>query len=285
VIFSAIDDQLIDELEAVLFTSDIGARTADRLLEDLKMRRKTEGLKTPQEVIESLRNQISKILDLPSSGLFEGLQPGKTKVVMVVGVNGVGKTTSIGKLAHGARQRGHSVLLGAGDTFRAAAVEQLEVWAERSECEFVHGADGVDPSSVLFDAVKKGVEQNMELVICDTAGRLHTRAELMDELKKMYRVIGKAAEGAPHEVILVLDATIGQNAIAQARTFVDAVPVTGIILTKLDGTARGGVIAGICDELKIPVRYIGVGEGLDDLRGFVAADFVDALFDSVLETA
>ena len=188
-------------------------------------------------------------------------------------------------MAHAARQRGHSVLLGAGDTFRAAAVEQLEVWAQRSDCELVRGADGVDPSSVLFDAVKQGVEKNVELVICDTAGRLHTRAELMDELKKMYRVMGKAAEGAPHEVILVLDATIGQNAIAQARTFVDAVPVDGIILTKLDGTARGGVIAGICDELKIPVRYIGVGEGLDDLRAFVAADFVDALFDSVLETA
>lgn len=282
---SAIDDQLMDELEAVLFTSDIGTRTADRLLEELKIRRKSERLKTPQEVVESLREQISKVIDLPNHSLFEGLEPGKTKVVMVVGVNGVGKTTSIGKLAHAARQRGHSVLLGAGDTFRAAAVEQLEVWAQRSDCELVRGADGVDPSSVLFDAVKQGVEKNVELVICDTAGRLHTRAELMDELKKMYRVMGKAAEGAPHEVILVLDATIGQNAIAQARTFVDAVPVDGIILTKLDGTARGGVIAGICDELKIPVRYIGVGEGLDDLRAFVAADFVDALFDSVLETA
>ncbi len=282
---SAVDEALLDELEAILFTSDIGARTADRLLEELKTRRQNDRLKTADEVVAVLRESLRQIVDLPAATILDGVVDGHTKVVMVVGVNGVGKTTSMGKLAHLAQEAGNSVLLGAGDTFRAAAVDQLEVWAERTGSQIVRGADGADPSSVLFDAVKTGVEAGVDLVICDTAGRLHTRAELMDELKKMHRVMGKAAEGAPHEVILVLDATIGQNAIAQARTFVEAVPVDGIILTKLDGTARGGVIAGICDELKIPVRYVGVGEGLTDLRQFIADDFVETLFESLLETA
>ena len=282
---TVIDEAVMDDLEAILFTSDIGARTADRLLEDLKQRRGSNRLKTAEEVFAALRNELSDIVRLPQPTLFDDLGPEQTKVVMLVGVNGVGKTTSMGKLAHWAKNHGHSVLLGAGDTFRAAAVDQLQVWADRTESPLVRGADQADPSSVLFEAVERGVSDGFDLVLCDTAGRLHTRAELMDELKKMHRVIGKAHEGAPHEVILVLDATIGQNAIAQARTFVEAIPVDGIILTKLDGTARGGVIAGICDELRIPVYYIGVGEGVDDLRPFIPEEFVEALFDSFGESA
>ena len=277
---AAIDDAVMDDLEAILFTSDIGARTADRLLEDLKQRRGSGRLKNADAVFAALREELASIVNLPAPSLFDDLKAGETKVVMLVGVNGVGKTTSMGKLAHRAKQGGHSVLLGAGDTFRAAAVDQLQVWAERTDSPLVRGADQADPSSVLFETVSRGVSDGFDLVLCDTAGRLHTRAELMDELKKMHRVMGKAHEGAPHQVILVLDATIGQNAIAQARTFVDAIPLDGIILTKLDGTARGGVIAGICDELKLPVYYIGVGEAVEDLRAFDPDEFVAALVES-----
>jgi fused signal recognition particle receptor len=197
---------------------------------------------------------------------------------MVVGVNGSGKTTTIGKLAAKLRAGGHSVLLGAGDTFRAAAGEQLEVWAERVGVPVVRGKEGADPASVCFEAVQRGAAEGAEVVVCDTAGRLHTKAPLMEELKKVKRVVGKAAEGAPHEVLLVLDATNGQNAIAQARQFHEALGVTGIVLTKLDGTAKGGVVIGICDELRIPVRYVGVGETVADLRPFAPREFVEALF-------
>jgi fused signal recognition particle receptor len=197
---------------------------------------------------------------------------------MVVGVNGSGKTTTVGKLASKVKQAGHSVLLGAGDTFRAAAGEQLEVWAERVGAPVVRGKEGSDPASVCFEAVKKGVEDRVDVVLCDTAGRLHTKAPLMEELKKVKRVMAKACEGAPHEVLLVLDATNGQNAIAQARQFHEALGVTGIVLAKLDGTAKGGVIIGICDELKLPVRYVGVGEKVADLRPFAPREFVEALF-------
>jgi fused signal recognition particle receptor len=197
---------------------------------------------------------------------------------MVVGVNGAGKTTTIGKLAAKAKQSGRKVLLGAGDTFRAAATEQLDVWAERAGVEILKGTEGADPASVLFEAVKKGREGGFDLVICDTAG-LHTKANLMEELKKVRRVIDKALPGAPHEVLLVLDATNGQNAILQARQFHDAVGITGIALTKLDGTAKGGVIIGICDELKVPVLWAGVGEKVEDLRPFEPKEFVAALFD------
>ncbi|HBU46848.1 MAG TPA: signal recognition particle-docking protein FtsY [Myxococcales bacterium] len=266
------------ELEAVLFTSDIGVRTADRLLTKLREDHAAKSMKNQGELLAGLRREIEAILDLEQTPLFSGGEPGSPKVIMVVGVNGVGKTTTIGKLAHKAIAEGHKVLVGAGDTFRAAAVEQLEVWGERSGATVVRGKAQADPSSVLFSAVQKGCEQGASVIICDTAGRLHTRAELMEELKKMHRVMGKALPGAPHEVLLVLDATVGQNAIAQARSFKEAVEVTGIALTKLDGTARGGVIAGICDEMGVAVRFIGVGEAMEDLRVFDAGDFVDALF-------
>jgi fused signal recognition particle receptor len=197
---------------------------------------------------------------------------------MVVGVNGSGKTTTVGKLASKLRGAGHSVLLGAGDTFRAAAGEQLEIWAERVGAPIVRGKEGADPAAVCFEAVQRGRETGAEVVLCDTAGRLHTKTPLMEELKKVKRVIGKAAEGAPHEVLLVLDATNGQNAIAQARQFHEALGVTGIALTKLDGTAKGGVVIGICDELKLPVRWVGVGETVADLKPFAPPEFVEALF-------
>jgi fused signal recognition particle receptor len=195
-----------------------------------------------------------------------------------VGVNGVGKTTTIGKLAQKYADDGLSVLLAAGDTFRAAAVEQLEVWATRVDAPIVKGNEGQDPSSVIFDAIRQAIEEKIDVVICDTAGRLHTKTDLMQELEKIHRVSGKALEGAPHEILLVLDATTGQNAIQQANLFKDAVAVTGIALTKLDGTAKGGIILGICNEMKIPVRFIGIGEGVEDLRQFNAEEFVEALF-------
>jgi fused signal recognition particle receptor len=198
---------------------------------------------------------------------------------MVVGVNGSGKTTTVGKLAAKLQGGGHKVLLGAGDTFRAAAGEQLEVWAERVSAPIVRGKEGADPAAVCFEAVQRGAQEGVDVVLCDTAGRLHTKTPLMEELKKVQRVIGKAAPGAPHEVLLVLDATNGQNAIAQARQFHEALGVTGIALTKLDGTAKGGVVIGICDELRIPVRYVGVGERVADLKPFAPREFVEALFE------
>jgi fused signal recognition particle receptor len=197
---------------------------------------------------------------------------------MVVGVNGTGKTTTIGKLAARLRQAGKSVILGAGDTFRAAAGEQLDAWADRAHVPIVRGKDGSDPGAVLFDAVSRAKTEGAHIVLCDTAGRLHTKANLMDELKRLRRTLEKAQPGAPHEVLLVVDATTGQNAIAQARQFHEALGVSGFVLTKLDGTAKGGVIIGICDELKIPVRYVGVGEKLADLKPFDAHEFVEALF-------
>jgi fused signal recognition particle receptor len=200
------------------------------------------------------------------------------RVVVIVGVNGSGKTTTIGKLAHAISAEGKTVLLGAGDTFRAAAADQLTVWGQRAGVAVVEGKDGADPASVLFDAVERAERDGIDVVLCDTAGRLHTKVNLMEELKKVQRVLAKAQSGAPHEVLLVLDATVGQNAIAQAKEFGAAVPLTGIVLTKLDGTAKGGVVLGICDELKVPIRYIGLGERAEDLREFVPGDFVEALF-------
>jgi fused signal recognition particle receptor len=198
---------------------------------------------------------------------------------MVVGVNGVGKTTSIGKIAARLSSQGNKVLVGAADTFRAAAVEQLELWAERTDAQVVKGQPNQDPSAVVFDAVQAGVARKMDIVLADTAGRLHTKQNLMEELKKIKRVMGRAHSTAPHEILLVLDATTGQNAVNQARQFNEALGVTGIVLTKLDGTSKGGVIVAICEELKVPIRYIGVGEHIDELKTFSASEFVEALFD------
>ena len=271
-----VDESVLAELEEVLFSADIGVKTASRLVEHARDQAKSKSLGS-SELKSVIRAEVERIVTLPANHALGG--GGPPHVIMVVGVNGAGKTTTIGKLAFKATAAGKKVLLGAGDTFRAAATEQLDVWAERAGAELVKGKDEADPGSVLFDAVKRGVEQKVDLVIADTAGRLHTKANLMEELKKVKRVIEKALPGAPHEVLLVLDATNGQNAIMQARQFHDAVGITAIALTKLDGTARGGVIIGICDEMKLPVSWVGVGEKVADLRPFDPKEFVDALFD------
>jgi fused signal recognition particle receptor len=265
----------------VLFTADIGVKTATALLEAVREKVRRKELTDPARLRAALRAEIERIVTVPSGAGPDGLAIGSARpwVVMVAGVNGSGKTTTIGKLAARVQAGGRSVLLGAGDTFRAAAGEQLEIWAERVGAPCVRGKDGADPASVCFEAVKEGVARGVEVVLCDTAGRLHTKAPLMDELRKVKRVMAKAAEGAPHEVLLVLDATNGQNAIAQARQFHEALGVTGLVLTKLDGTAKGGVIIGICDELKLPVRFAGVGEKVADLRPFDPHEFVAALFE------
>jgi len=273
----AIDESIVDELESILFTSDIGVRTSERLLERVKSRLKARELESAERVTSTLRDEIVTIFGNADKGPL-ALTGDAPRVVMIVGVNGAGKTTTIGKLAHHLKGTGRSVLLGAGDTFRAAAVEQLSVWGERNSVPVVKGREGADPASVLFDAVERAKKENVDVVLCDTAGRLHTKVPLMEELKKVERVLQKATPGAPHEVLLVLDATVGQNAIQQAKQFGEAVKITGIVLTKLDGTAKGGVVIGIADELGVPVRFIGVGEKLEDLRPFVASDFVDALF-------
>ena len=273
-----IDQELLDELEEILITADLGIATAMDLLDAAKDSVKRQELNDPQALKGVLRDKILSFLQesdqaaelvLPESGPF---------VIMVVGVNGVGKTTSIGKIAAKFSNAGQSVLLIAGDTFRAAAIDQLKIWGERINVEVVAGPPKSDPSSVVFDGVAKGVAKDYDVVIIDTAGRLHTSVNLMEELKKIKRVIGKNLSTAPHEVMLVVDATTGQNAISQARLFNDAVGITGVTLTKLDGTAKGGIVANICHELKIPVRFIGIGEQVDDLRDFNPEEFVDALF-------
>jgi fused signal recognition particle receptor len=272
----AVDESVLAELEEVLFTADIGVKTASRLVEHARDQAKSKTLGSA-DLKAVIRAEVQQIVTLKANHALSG--GGPPHVIMVVGVNGAGKTTTIGKLAAKATASGKKVLLAAGDTFRAAAAEQLDVWSERAGAELVKGKDEADPASVIFDAVKLGIEKKVDVVIADTAGRLHTKANLMEELKKVKRVIEKALPGAPHEVLLVLDSTNGQNAIIQARQFHDAVGITSIALTKLDGTAKGGVIIGICDEMKVPVSWVGVGEKVADLRPFDPKEFVEALFD------
>ncbi|MCA1827225.1 MAG: signal recognition particle-docking protein FtsY [Myxococcales bacterium] len=271
-----LDDAALGELEEILFSADVGVHTATALLASVRERLKRNELSNLSKVKSALREEIERILSVSAHG---GLPDAPAPfVVMVVGVNGTGKTTTVGKLAAKLKAAGKSVILGAGDTFRAAAGEQLDVWADRARVPIVRGKDQSDPGAVLFDAVTRARNEKIDVVLCDTAGRLHTKANLMDELKGLKRTLGKAHAGAPQEVLLVVDATTGQNAIQQARQFHDALGVSGFVLTKLDGTAKGGVIIGICDELKIPVRYVGVGEKVADLKEFDAHEFVAALF-------
>jgi len=273
-----IDDDLLSELEEALFTADIGPLTANKLFEAVRTRLSRKQLSDSEEVWKALREISLEILEVPSQKMdFSRARP---FVILVAGVNGVGKTTTIGKLASQYKSQGKRVLLAAADTFRAAAIDQLAVWAERAGCEIVRGPEGSDPSSVVFDAVKKAKEENYDIVIADTAGRLHTQVGLMEELGKIRRTANKASEGAPHESFLVLDATTGQNALAQADMFMKTLDFTGIVITKLDGTAKGGIILGVCDRMQVPVRYIGIGEKINDLRQFSAEGFVDALFSS-----
>jgi fused signal recognition particle receptor len=277
-----IDPELLSSLEEVLLTSDVGVKTSGAILERLKERLNRNELKDDHAVWGALKDEARRILSLKGGGLRLRQSP---TVVLMVGVNGVGKTTSIGKLATHFHGDGKKVMLGAGDTFRAAAVAQLEVWGKRVGVEVVRGKEGADPGAVAFDAVTRAKEQGVDLLLIDTAGRLHTKAPLMDEIKKVRKSIAKALDGAPHETLLVVDATTGQNALSQAAMFKEAVDLSGIILTKLDGTAKGGIVLGVCDELAIPIRYIGVGERADDLREFHAEEFVEALFGDVTETA
>ena len=276
-----IDGEVLDELEQVLFTADIGPKTAARIFSVIKSELSRDQLTDADAIWSRIRTESATILDVDAAPL--DYSRAKPFVLLTIGVNGVGKTTTIGKVAAKLAGEGKKVLLAAGDTFRAAAVEQLEVWGQRAGVPVVKGKSEGDPSSVIFDAIKKAVNEDYDVVIADTAGRLHTKTDLMDELKKIRRVCDKASPGAPHETWLVLDATTGQNAIQQALLFKEAMDITGIVLTKLDGTAKGGVILGICDEMKVPVRYIGIGEKVEDLREFAPEAFAAALYEEAAD--
>ena len=271
----ALDPALLDELEEILMTADLGVATAQALLE--RVRREGQG-GSGADVRALLKRVIAEKLESVERAGDPLALASKPHVILVLGVNGVGKTTTIGKLAAKHRTHGHSVLLGAGDTFRAAATPQLQVWGQRVGCDVIAGEAGGDPASVAFDTVKAAVGRGVDVAIIDTAGRLQTKKPLMEELGKIVRVIGRDVPGAPHEILLVLDANTGQNAISQARLFTEVAKVTGLVLTKLDGTAKGGVIVGLADQFGIPVKFIGVGESVDDLREFEAREFADALF-------
>jgi fused signal recognition particle receptor len=273
-----LDDNVVTRLEEALITADIGVQTAYKLLDSVTERVKRREIDDPKAVLVHIKEMITLMLLEVEAPLRVGYGTDPF-VVMVVGVNGSGKTTSIAKIAARHRSAGRKVMMVAGDTFRAAAEEQLSIWAERTGCVLVRGKAKADPSSVVFEAMEKASKEDIELVLIDTAGRLHTRVPLMEELKKVHRTIGKKLSGAPHETLLVIDSSNGQNAIIQAKMFNEAIPVTGICLTKLDGTAKGGVIVGISNELKIPIRFIGIGEKMDDLRDFDARSFAEALFD------
>lgn len=277
---SEIDPQMLEHIEEILFTADIGVQTSQELIEHLRKKLSDKDLQDREAVWSHLQKQATEMLTRTPAEPLEIDDKHRPFVIMMVGVNGTGKTTTIGKLAANLVQDGYRVLLAAGDTFRAAAVEQLCVWGERAGCPVVRGKEGADPTSVLIDALKKAQEDKMDIVIADTAGRLHTKVDLMEEIKKSHRSMSKHVAGAPHETLLVLDSTTGQNAISQAKLFKEALSVTGIVLTKLDGTAKGGVVLGICNELKLPIRYIGIGEKMDDLREFNAEAFAQALFDN-----
>ena len=273
--FTKIDEEFFEELEENLIMADVGAVTSARICDNLRKKVKEQGLSDAAEVKAAMKDIISEML----SGDEELNLSTKPTVILVIGVNGVGKTTTIGKLANNLKNEGKKVLLAAADTFRAAAIDQLQIWADRAGVDLVKHDEGSDPAAVVFDAVNAGKARGCDVVICDTAGRLHNKKNLMDELAKISRVVDREAPGSAKEVLLVLDATTGQNALNQAKLFQEAAGLTGIILTKLDGTARGGVVIGIKEDLNIPIKYIGVGEQIDDLRPFNSKDFVNALFE------
>ena len=272
--FTKVDENLLDELEEKLVIADVGMETTEKIINNLRTRIKKENLKEADEVKNALREEIEEIfkdnkpeLDLSS----------KPAVILMVGVNGAGKTTSIGKIANNLKKEGKKVIIASGDTFRAAATEQLEVWTNRAGCELVKGNEGSDPASVIFDSIKVAKEKNADVLICDTAGRLQNKKYLMDELEKIKRVIDRELPNSSKEILLVLDASTGQNAISQVKAFKETTGVTGLVLTKLDGTAKGGVVIGIVDENKIPIKYIGVGEQIDDMEIFNSKDFINAI--------
>jgi fused signal recognition particle receptor len=271
-----IDAGFLDEMEEILIQSDVGVGTTLKIIKKLEERVEKEKQLDPEDVKRVLKEEMAAILNVDES-IGTGAKP-DLLVIMVVGVNGVGKTTTIGKLAKRLVDDGQKVLLAAGDTFRAAATDQLEIWAKRSGSDFFSQGMHTDPSAVAFEAIKKAKAEQFDVVIVDTAGRLHNKVNLMNELSKIRRVMGKVVEEAPHEVLLVLDSTTGQNALEQARQFTEATQLTGLVLTKLDGTAKGGIVFGICDTYKIPVRFVGLGEGIGDLQEFEPDAFIDAFF-------
>lgn len=274
--FGKIDDDLFDELEYILISSDFGVQTTEEILDKLKAVVKEKKLTDASQIRVELQGIISDMLDMGQKGLDFNDVPA---VITIIGVNGVGKTTSIGKIAHLYKSSGKKVLLAAGDTFRAAAIDQLSIWADRCGVDMIKQGEGADPAAVLFDACRAAKARNTDVLICDTAGRLHNKKNLMEELAKMARVVSREMPDIKHETFLVLDSTTGQNAVNQARAFSEVANITGIILTKLDGSSKGGIIVSICNELKIPVRLVGVGEGIDDMQPFSSEDYVKALFE------
>ncbi len=272
--FRKVDEELLDELEEILIMSDIGVETSTEIISRLRNRIKLEKISDEEGVKTALKQEIQAILDKVANNLELKTTPA---VILVVGVNGVGKTTSIGKIANNLKKQGKKVVVAAADTFRAAAVEQLEIWANRAGVDIVKRQEGSDPASVVYDAIKITKEKNADVLICDTAGRLHTKKYLMDELLKIGKVIEKELPGASKETLMVIDATTGQNAIIQVKAFKEVVPITGLILTKLDGTAKGGVVIGIVNENSIPVKFVGVGEKIDDMEVFNSEEFVNAI--------
>ena len=274
--FRKVDEELLEELEEVLIMSDVGTETSLKIISNLRTRIKKENIKEEQEVKEALKEEMAKILEKEDSSLKLESKP---SVILVVGVNGVGKTTSIGKIANRLKKDGKKVVLAAADTFRAAAVEQLDIWSKRAEVDIVKKQEGADPASVVYDAIQYVKETNADILICDTAGRLHNKKYLMDELEKIKKVIDRELPDASKEVLLVLDATTGQNAIEQVKAFKETADITGLVLTKLDGTAKGGVVIGIVEENNIPIKFIGIGEQIDDMEKFNAQEFVKAFLD------
>jgi fused signal recognition particle receptor len=279
-----VDVEVLDELEEILVTSDVGVDTTLDIIDHIEARVEEDQYVSTQELNALIRDEIAKLMleqgdERPAD--FDAPLPNTPHVIMVVGVNGVGKTTTIGKMAHQYRQAGKKVIVGAADTFRAAAIEQLEIWADRAEVPIIKQQHGSDPAAVAYDTIEAAEARDADVVLIDTAGRLHTKGGLMDELAKMKRVMGKKIETAPHEVLLVLDASTGQNALRQAEEFTESVDVTGLALTKLDGTAKGGVVIGVSHQFGVPVKYIGVGEGIEDLQVFDRKGFVEGLFKGV----
>jgi len=272
--FRKVDEDLLDELEEALVMSDIGMNTSVKIISNLRDRIKKEKIEDEEAVRQALREEMQKMLDVEDNKLKLDTP---LSVILVVGVNGVGKTTSIGKIANKLKKDGKKVVIAAADTFRAAAVEQLQIWSDRVGCEMVRRNEGSDPASVVFDAIKRAKEQNADVLICDTAGRLHNKKYLMDELAKINKIIDRELSECSKETLLVIDGTTGQNAISQVKAFSETVNITGIVLTKLDGTAKGGVVVGIVEENKIPIKFIGIGEQIDDMEEFNSEEFVKAI--------
>ena len=272
--FTKVDENLLEELEEKLIIADVGMETTEKIIDNLRTRIKKENLKEAEEVRNALKEEVENIFEETDSELKLEKSPA---VILMVGVNGAGKTTSIGKIANKLIKEGKKVLIAAGDTFRAAAVEQLEVWADRAGAKIVKGIEGIDPASVVFDAIKTAKAENVDVLICDTAGRLQNKKNLMDELEKIKKVIDRELPESSKEVLLVLDASTGQNAISQVKAFKETTGITGLVLTKLDGTSKGGVVIGIVQENKIPIKFIGIGEKIDDMENFNTKEFVEAI--------